>query len=140
MRQKPGFGLALNALLLFAAGCRSSVVEPNTPEQAYVAFAKAVRMGELETAWASLSTPTRTLLAARSKDISEKSMGLIQDEPSRIFFQSGLKPQKEIGPVKIVTESDTQATLEIQGMDGREKITLLKEGTRWTVDLTSALK
>jgi hypothetical protein len=134
--------IALLFCVCWALGCEQKPRPvSSSPQEAYLAFARAVRSGDLDTAWQSLSEPTRNQLTAKSKEISRQSQGLIQDSPARMFFQSGIKPTLSLGEVKVIEETAALAKIQIAGVENTSQLLLMvKEGNKWAIDLTEATK
>jgi hypothetical protein len=118
-------------------GCHQPAA-PVTPEVAYERFSTALRSRDAKSAWETLSTPTRTVLAQRSKAIAAASQGVIRDDPQSMVLQSGVKP-REISGVRLVSASGDAAVLEVVSDSGTQQVKMVKEGALWLVDLSDTL-
>ncbi|MBS1149924.1 MAG: lipoprotein, partial [Myxococcaceae bacterium] len=124
-------------LLLALAGCRSD--RTDTPDDAYRLFSSALKRSDVNTAWDSLSPPTRALLEQKSKEISDASKGAIKNDPKLLTFVSGVKVQP-IGEVKVLKIEGELAVLEVTDPAGKREQKMAKIGNRWYVDLTDTLQ
>lgn len=108
-------------------------------ELAYRAFVEAVRRGDSTTAWGALSQRTKQLMAAKSKIVSEASMGVVKDEPALMLFQSGTRPAPT-GEVKVLESDGGTAVIEVSLSGRPHQIVMVRESDRWVVDLSDVLQ
>ena len=109
------------------------------PDEAYKAFSAAVRKGELQAAYAGLSSPSRQAIEARAKEVARASQGSVKDDPVLMLFASGYKPLPQ-GEVKVASENGPSAVVEVTVNGTAQTQRMSKEGERWTVDLADAFK
>lgn len=109
------------------------------PEGSYRLFAEAVRRGDAQAAWGSLSDRTRAQATARAKTISEASHGLIKNEPALMLLQTGTKPGP-VGEVSVLVTDGGTAMLEVGPESRRTRVQMVYEASHWTVDLFDTLQ
>jgi hypothetical protein len=126
--------MALAVVLLGCGGPRW-----DKPDEAYKTFSAALRKNDVQTAWSGLSAETKKAVEERSKAVSAASGGTVKDDPMLMFFASGYKPLPQ-GDVKVVSEEGQSAVVEVAVGSTTQSQRMLKEGGRWTVDLTDAFK
>jgi len=126
--------LALCVAVALTGGCN----RPNwdTPVSAYQSFLRALSKGEAELAYSALSAPTRELLAARAKQISEASGGSVRNDPAAIFFVNAAKAPP-VTDLKVVSQEGEQATLAIAAGGKTHQVRMVREGGAWRIDLAS---
>jgi hypothetical protein len=129
----PRAASAVLVLVLLACQRPPSAVAAG-PDEAYRAFAAAVRAGQGKVAYAALSKRSRDGIEARSQEVAAGSGGLIKDDPTALTFSTGLKP-KPIDAVKVLNATDALATLEVSAGGQVTTVTMVKEEGRWLVEL-----
>jgi hypothetical protein len=125
------------ALLVALAGCGRP--RWDKPDEAYKSFSAALRKNDYQTAWSDLSSDTKKAIEDRAKTVAAAAGGTVKDDPMLMFFASGYKPLPQ-GDVKVVSEESQSAVVEVAVGSTTSSQRMHKEGDRWTVDLTDALK
>ena len=131
---------AVVVALFLVGGCNRAKFD--TPSDGYRSFVTALQRGEVQAAWGALSSPTRAAIEARTKAVVKAANGSVKDDaslPALVTFSSGVKAA-QVDDVKVVSESSTEAMLEVTsgGVTSPQRMT--KEGDRWLVDLAETFK
>jgi hypothetical protein len=126
-------GLVLSVLLVSAIGCKPKAID--TPEAAYRNYAAALKRGDAKTAWAALSTKTKSAAEARAKQVESASGGMVKAEADRMLFASGVKAV-EPGEVKVLESGEANSTLEVKAGELVWREQMVREDGRWRVDLS----
>lgn len=127
-------------LSLALAGWPSACSGPrsDTPVDAYLGFATAVRKGEPTAAYGALSAGTQQVLQQRADAISKASGGAVKADAAALFFSSGQRPSP-VAEVKAVREEGDRAVVRVTADGQTREIALIKEPTGWKLDLAEAL-
>lgn len=124
------------ALGLASAGCTKQP-PPDHPVDAYLAFARAAER-DPKSGYEALSKKSREVLAEKTKQLSDAADGSILNEPAYVFFgRPGKAPA--IADVKLVEEQGDVATLKVTAGGQVEDVKMVREDSRWRVDLTDKL-
>jgi hypothetical protein len=128
------FPLALAAALtLLAPGCRTS-----GPEQAYRAFAEALREGKAQEAWSLLSEGSRQALDARAAELAGATGGVVRDAGAALLVGSEARRAPRIASVTVVREGPDEALLRVADESGASsEVRMAREGGGWRVVLPS---
>src|SRR5687768_14786898 len=100
-------------MALFATACTAP--RWDEPELAYASFARLVKRGgpgDWKMAYEALSEPTRSVIEARSKQISQATGGAVKDDPVLLTFATGVRPA-EVTQVKVLDRQDSVATVSV---------------------------
>ena len=121
------------ALLLLAAGCRKS-----GPEEAYRAFAEALRAGNAQEAWSLLSEGSRKALDARAAELSGETGGVVRGRGAALLVGSAARRAPRIASVTLVREGPDEALLRVADESGASsEVRMAREGGGWRVVLPS---
>jgi len=134
--------LAVTFLLASSSWCGTPAAAKPTeePVDAYLAFVRSVRKGDVKQAYGQLSTDTRTLLEKRAEEVSAASGGALKKDPMALFFTGSPRHGADVNEVKLVNRTDTRATVNAKAGEQEKVITLVKEADGWKVDLTEQLR
>jgi hypothetical protein len=132
MTRAASLGIAA-ALLLLAPGCR----KPG-PEEAYRAFAEALRAGEAQKAWSLLSEGSRKALDARAAELSGATGGVVRDAGAALLVGTEARRAPRIASVTVVREGKGEAVLRVADASGEAReVAMAREGGGWRVVLPS---
>lgn len=129
-------GLALSVAL----GCQKS--RQDSPVAAYQSFTAALAAGELANAYGALSAPTKAAIGLRTKAVVAAADGGIKDHvdlPALMTFSGTVKPAQPT-EVKVLSQTATEAMLEVTAGGASTTQRMLKEGDRWSVDLAQTFE
>jgi hypothetical protein len=134
--------LAVTFLLASSSWCGTPAAAkpPDEPVDAYLAFVRSVRKGDVKQAYGQLSTDTRALLEMRAEVLSTASGGTLKKDPAALFFTAGPQQGADVDEVKLVNRTDTRATVNAKAGKQEKVIALVKEADGWKVDLTEQLR
>jgi hypothetical protein len=125
------------SLVSLGLSCRGYTAD--RPEDAYTSFSRAVIRNEHAKAYAFLSKETQALLSERAKEISSASGGAIPNDPALLALASGMR-SSALTEVKVIKQEGDIATIAVTAGGQTREQRMVKEGERWAVDLTEALK
>jgi hypothetical protein len=120
-----------------------------TPEGRFRRFSELIRKGDAENAFVMLSSSSQSALQRQSKTLSEASKGTIKDEPAALAFASARRAHPLLS-VTVQEQTEVKAVLNVRtcrlpldargecskGADVQETVTMVKEGSNWSVELT----
>ena len=121
----------LLAGLAFLVGCRSA--QPDTPEDAYRAFAAAANKGEDAAAFARLSSQTQTAMKQVLGDLSIASGGSLKQDTAALVF--GGARGAPLASVRVLRMQPGEATVSVTARDQTREVTLKREGNEWRIEL-----
>ena len=111
----------------------------DTPTDAYMSFARAIKKQDSRTAWSGLSTESKQALEARAKAISESTGGAVRPAPQPLFFGGGFEAPP-VRSVKLLSQEGKEARLAVVSEGGAEKeVRMVREEEGWRLDVTDML-
>lgn len=123
--------------LLALGGCGKTQFA--TPQDAYTAFHKHVKVGEYKEAYAALSQATKTALTARAQALKDTSGGKAELEPYELLFMNSAPPA-DVTDITLVREEGDVATVRVLSSGEAREVRLVREASGWKVDLADSLK
>jgi hypothetical protein len=137
MKSSRPFGLSLSKavaclVLLAVAGCKRSP----PPDEAYRAFARAVREGDPQTAWDALSSGSQQQLDRLVKEAAQQAPGVVTPDPREQVLGNAARGARHLKSVEVLRVEGDRAVLKVEeeGGPGGE-VTLVREKGRWKVTL-----
>lgn len=135
-RRRGWLGLFL-VVAVAATSCRGARFDQ--PDLAYASFLSALRQGEAKAAYECLSSESKRLYEERARELARASGGSLHEDPAMLAFGTGVRPQKP-DTIKVVQVEKETALVEVT-VGGRVSTqAMVREGTRWMVDLSGAIK
>jgi hypothetical protein len=118
-------------------GCKAQL--PDSPEEAYLSFSAARQAGNHKLAWSFLSQRTQATVRARAEAIAAASHGTVVNEPEAMIFQGTTAPVFVKDLTRRIAEPE-KVILQVERGGLKTEVTLVKESSRWLIDLSDTLQ
>lgn len=139
MRGAMSFSRRTGLLLWLWLPLACSLQRGDGPGDAYRAFARAARKGDLTKAWGGLSARTREELERRARALEKASGGAVKDDPAALFFYPGAQRDEKITGVEVLSLGSGTAVIRVTTGQRSRELKMVKEQAAWRLDLADTL-